>query len=212
MAKLYFFGDSYTYGTGLCDDATFNIKPSELAYPSLVGRHLNMEVENCAMGGIGNKEIFHRITHFHSAFQPDDIVVVMWTCAQRAMFLNSSEPNGIRAVNYHEEDPVKSDWMQTYYKYFGSNKNAIFETSVYIALTNYYINEQIGNRILNFCTPLFGEQANGEVLSEWANVEVTPAFISPSICVDQTPCGHEGPQTHKKFAKHLSRILVDKLN
>lgn len=197
---IYFFGDSYTYGTELDADATGNIKPSELAYPHLVGKHLNVSIKNCALGGIGNKEIFHRITQ--QLFQPEDFVVVMWTTAQRQMFL-TDDKNKYNRIDYQD----LSSKVEAYYKYFNSSSNTAFESSSYIALANYYVKDLIGDRIYNLATPLYDEKE----LLDWNHVDVFPAFNNSHIVKDDCPGGHEGPKTHSKFAKVLARTLLDKI-
>jgi len=73
------------------------------------------------LGGSGNKEIFHKITQ--QSFQPEDFVVVMWTTAQRHMFLSDEYEHIYNRVDYQD----LSSKVESYYKYFNSSNNTVFD-------------------------------------------------------------------------------------
>jgi hypothetical protein len=79
MGRLVTFGCSYTYGIGLEDiyGSKKVTEPSKLAWPTLLGQLLDKTTINESAPGSGNFEIFDKIIRYN--FQPDDLVIIMWS-------------------------------------------------------------------------------------------------------------------------------------
>lgn len=93
--KLYFFGDSFTYGHGLPDCADYDPKqkiyratekPSKYAWPNLVSKELKAKHENLSLPGMSNLHIHWKLRH--TKFEIADIAVVQWSFPYRCVILN----------------------------------------------------------------------------------------------------------------------------
>ena len=85
MSRLIAFGCSHTYGHGLPDcfipPHRPGTDPSKLSWPYPLGELLNStetitSVKTC-LPGASNIEILYKVINFN--FQPDDVIVVMWS-------------------------------------------------------------------------------------------------------------------------------------
>lgn len=78
---LFFFGDSYTYGSGLrdCFDKDNCVGPvhSQWAFPTLVAATMNLPYKNLGIPGASNQQIFQSIRV--SNIKPDDVAIICWT-------------------------------------------------------------------------------------------------------------------------------------
>ena len=88
MTRLVTFGCSHTFGQALPDiwDYKKNIPiveqgPSKYAWPQLLADKLNLECVNLSIPGASSKQIWFRIVN--TKFQPNDIVIVMWSSRPR---------------------------------------------------------------------------------------------------------------------------------
>jgi hypothetical protein len=90
MKTLHLFGDSYTQGHLL--DIHFPRYPEwrefrggnlPLCWGDLLSKKLNMKMENHAIAGMSNTEIFQTICRYSNEFEKDDIVIINWTYPQR---------------------------------------------------------------------------------------------------------------------------------
>ncbi len=113
--KLWFFGDSYTYGHGLPDCAIYNcesdsydpgISPSKLGWANLVATELNKTHINLSIPGMSNLKIHWLLRH--AELDPDDIVIVQWSFATRCAILDDL----LEEVNVHSE----SELSRMFYK------------------------------------------------------------------------------------------------
>jgi len=115
MPRLITFGCSNTYGHGQVDCLEANgdpgPEPSKFAWPTHLGKLLEKkEVINMGLPGASNDTILHRLFHFD--YQPNDMVVVLWTYPDRAgHLLNKDE---VVDLAPWRTDPLSKH----YYKYF----------------------------------------------------------------------------------------------
>jgi len=95
MSRVVAFGCSYTYGQGLEDcHVEPNLpgpQPSKFAWPRLVAKELNYECVNMGTPAFSNLAILNSMLNF--TFQPDDIVLVMWSFKTRDMEFKKSDTN-----------------------------------------------------------------------------------------------------------------------
>lgn len=95
MSRLITFGCSFTWGSGLPKnigdtEETFE-GPNQYAWPQILSYKLKRECVNCSLPGCSNKLILRRIVEFK--YQPDDIVIVMWTVPLRSVIFTKDEAN-----------------------------------------------------------------------------------------------------------------------
>lgn len=90
MRTLHLFGDSFTEGHLL--DITFppykewrTYRGGELplCWGDLLSEKLNMKMNNRAIGGMSNSEIFQTICKHSDEFKKEDIVIINWTYPNR---------------------------------------------------------------------------------------------------------------------------------
>lgn len=95
MKHIVSFGCSYTYGSALpdCWEAhdTGNRagpRPSQQAWPKLLGVNCKLPVTNYAAPGASSLEILYKIINYrHSA---NDVVIVLWTRPARTVIFNDT--------------------------------------------------------------------------------------------------------------------------
>ena len=82
---LLAFGDSLTYGHGLADCCTQDLRAgpqhSRLAWPTLLADRLAMPYRNLASPGASNQRILYHLRH--SDAQAGDLVIIMWSFIER---------------------------------------------------------------------------------------------------------------------------------
>ena len=93
MHRIITFGCSFTYGSELPDcvgqpklnslSQIWDRKPSQYAWPAVLGKLMNMDVCNQSHPGASNLEILCEVLDFK--FRPDDIVVIMWSLSHREL-------------------------------------------------------------------------------------------------------------------------------
>jgi hypothetical protein len=99
--RLITFGCSFTYGHGLEDcftppDRPGNL-PSRLAWPSLLSIDLNLQLTNLSKCGSSNLEILWKILEYK--FLKDDLVIIMWSFADRDLIFQDGTAISIGAWN-----------------------------------------------------------------------------------------------------------------
>jgi hypothetical protein len=100
MGALHLFGDSFTEGHLL--DKTFHpykewklYRGGELplCWGDLLSNKLNMRMNNRAVGGMSNSEIFQKICKHSDEFEKDDIVIINWSYPSRFRWASCSDEN-----------------------------------------------------------------------------------------------------------------------
>jgi len=98
MGTLHLFGDSFTEGHLL--DKNFHpykewklYRGGELplCWGDLLSKKLNMKMNNRAVGGMSNSEIFQKICKHSNEFEKDDIVIINWTYPSRFRWASCSD-------------------------------------------------------------------------------------------------------------------------
>lgn len=89
--RLVAFGCSITYGHGLedcLDDEGHPGKfPSEFAWPAVLGKTMNLPVDNRGVAGASNLQILYNVLNYK--FLPGDVALLMWSYADRDMIFES---------------------------------------------------------------------------------------------------------------------------
>ena len=121
MRTLHLFGDSYTEGH-LLDITLPSYKEWKayrggelpLCWGDLLSEKLNMIMNNRAIGGMSNSEIFQTICKHSDEFKKDDIVIINWSYPSRFRWAScADETNGCRWVrlggNPHDGSVISED-------------------------------------------------------------------------------------------------------
>lgn len=79
--RLVTFGDSFTYGQGLDGTPTAHPMSHDQAWPCHMAESMGAQLDNQSVPGASNKLIWYMAMNYE--YQPDDIVVVAWSCNTR---------------------------------------------------------------------------------------------------------------------------------
>ena len=128
-------GCSHTYGHGLKDCFVpphgYDNNPSIYAWPNQLATLFNVDhVFNLALPGCSNKYILHSALNFK--FNPDDLVVVLWTYNDRTGIFNTQDD--YRVIAHWDSQKYSKKFMKSYY----SNYDISFQNSVYINYLKMY--------------------------------------------------------------------------
>ena len=83
MSRLIAFGCSYTWGVGLPGDGLF---PSNVSWPALVAKELNLKLINKGEPAASNTEILYEVLNFD--YKTTDTIVIMWTHTYRDLIFS----------------------------------------------------------------------------------------------------------------------------
>jgi|LauGreStaDraftv2_3_1035109.scaffolds.fasta_scaffold00190_8 hypothetical protein len=89
--RLVAFGCSFTYGDALPDTwpvHELGQTSSKFAWPAVLGKLLEVEVDNRGRSGASNFEILFNILNYD--FKSTDVVIIMWSFPDRDMLFNKS--------------------------------------------------------------------------------------------------------------------------
>lgn len=114
---VYAFGDSYTFGYDLSDFDGSN--PSKKTYAALIANALNTDYSCHAMGSYANNAVSRQIISNIDRMTDKDLVLTMWTFANRREFLFDGEL-GFRSVTpswNHEFSNCYYKWLDTSQSY-----------------------------------------------------------------------------------------------
>lgn len=101
LSRVVGFGCSMTYGHGLPDCYNYETgdpgpNPSELAWPSLTAKILQVDVLNRAKCGASNKEILHRL--LNTSLTSSDIVIIQWSFPARHCIIEAEDIHGVKQI------------------------------------------------------------------------------------------------------------------
>jgi len=193
FSKLICSGCSFTSGYGLTD--------SKKSWPYLLGKKLNLPVENLAREGMGNEYIFNSII---DADIKNGLVVVCLTDYNRVEFIYTrnkktftSIPNGI----FHQDflNLFFKDFYDEEYYFERFERNLkLFETFMNYHNVKYFMfdswekNKKIKNPSKNYL---------------WHGKKTMVDFTYPH----KLPDGHPNETAHEIMAEKLFKIILDKI-
>jgi len=143
MNRLISFGDSFTWGTDLpdCNDH----QASQLTWPALLAKHLNLKYKCLAQPGSSNSSILRQI--LNTDIQSSDLVIINWTWIDRWDFYNQTTWETLRP------DTNDSPFYKFYYKYFQSELWDKFETlkniQIAFSLVDNYISTAVDPLVID---------------------------------------------------------------
>jgi hypothetical protein len=200
MSRLITFGCSFTWGTALPDESGSRlgdpIKESKQNWPYILSRKLERSLINLGMSGASNKEIARNVLEFK--YQPDDLVVVMWTIPLRSIiFHKKSDRTDYRyhiSNNIHPKDKMfymlhsEFDLEYTDMMYVASALSYLERNNIL------YINSTIGN----FWT----------IKPMWFESYCPKISFGPENIVDYAlDNAHPGLRSHRQMARQFLAIV-----
>lgn len=219
--RILCFGDSFTYGYGM-PDTDDKGPPSLLAYPQLLAHEFNCSVLNLASPGASNKEIWNIM--LQTQYCPSDIVSIMWSLPARTCIITTPQEDPETSDKWRIAEHVSGGfwnkhqtslgpWMAepdsgsdsclmelatAYYKNVHNDVDADISTQLYMSHIDLYL-KSIGIKTVihsliphESIKPLF-----------WNKDKKILKFIPKDAVAD----GHAGPESHKEFAKIVSKYI-----
>jgi hypothetical protein len=209
MKRLIAFGCSHTWGDSLSVDQNGveckNLPPHKKSWPYILGNLLGRETINISYPGESNKAISHKIFNFK--FEPDDIVIPLWTQVGRYCKIGDIKASYVE--NYTRfntwyiirDDKISKAYFRDYHT-FGDEYYQIFS---YIQSINFtmipkvasFINCYSSDEVLNFM------KTNSKLIN-YFSISFFEGYYKYGRGVDGT---HLGSKAHQKFAEDLYRVL-----
>ena len=211
MKRLIAFGCSNTYGEALYDifDQEYNSCTSEYAWPNVLAGKVDKQCVNMGECGASNKKICYNIHNFD--FQPDDIVVIMWTYLNRSCILHKNPERIIRLAAFdiakrRDELPenangklskmffkmFENDFESCYVHYCRVNLAKTFLDN--LGLINLHISPIKKNSILDCQAP------------RWNQVDIKNFYRYTNIDRAEDNI-HPGVKSHKAIASEIFKLL-----
>lgn len=203
MQRLITFGCSFTYGVGLPDccgkdngPPPKSMPPSQLGWPAILAKNLGVELVNCGSDGASNLEILCNILSFN--FEPDDVVVVMWTMHPRDMFFTKSfSPKyNFKQLGMWCTGRIATKWMEKLDDRDMATKSWIYmhHADLFLKEKNLqYIHYPAFYRQFEDCKPKF--------------VNIYNLYKNGIQLVDKAPDSHPGPKSNLLTANVILEIL-----
>jgi hypothetical protein len=154
MTKLKSFGCSFFYGSDLSDCT--NHTPSQLTWPALIAKQLNLNYECWARPGQGNFKIYCDIL---AHCEQDSVCLINWTWIDRVDYVDHCE-------TWQTLRPADENALQTfYYKNIHSQIVDMVSNASYIVLAAQHLHEQGIPYVMTYMDHLLFETVD----PEWHN-------------------------------------------
>lgn len=193
--KLWFFGDSYTFGHGLPDCSIYNCEfdsydpgpvPSKLGWANIVATRTGLPHVNLSLPGMSNLKIHWTMRHV--VFEPNDIVITQWSFPTRCVILdNEMEEMYTWATNNNSENFFKAHSLLD-----------LERRSLLIIEHTELLLKSLGVKYAAFANTSF--DANMHAYSEILDYE--DQFI-----IDRAPDMHPGIESNKAWAEQVLKLL-----
>jgi hypothetical protein len=208
--RLIAFGCSLTYGHGLpdCWDPVEQQpldKSSSFAWPEVVAKNLNLTCINTSFPGASNKEILFKIQNFN--FNPDDIVVILWTFPGRSCIIQNSNDvivnNKFDNTVFKRIIPNSNDHDSKGFYISYDDVDALVDSYTRIEYANLYFKSR-GIKAFHFIT-----EERLVANFSWFTTKLEVTYMSeikkhlPLALDDQ----HPGKHAHYKFAEEVIAII-----
>jgi hypothetical protein len=211
--RLLSFGCSYTYGQGLSDcwdekKLNYGPSPSKFAWPSLLGKDLDLEVYNFGIPGASNKHIWYTI--LNTEIFKNDIVVILWSYTLRHCFFKDDLsiqrllPSDVgRQYKYENEKWTTHHFDETkfYYKNFYSNLDSSIESIGRIDHINYYLKSK-NVSCYHFCV----EDITLKTPVHWNNCVIYPVQFDQTLDIALDGL-HPGEESQKNLSNYMLKII-----
>lgn len=199
MKTLWTYGCSWTQGSCLADNSIFEdndwdfdeYKTSKYSWPSILSKKLKLICNNKGKGGNSNQKILQNIVDDCDTWQPDDIIIIMWSGYTRFLFYEDKE--GTNLVS-------NIDDVSFYKSYLKEISKTDFFDSKYKTLYYMKTAEKLHKNVIHTCTD-FGNIELTELNT--VNFYKNP-YINDCKALDKS---HPGQEWHKNTANFLEGIL-----
>ncbi len=194
--KLWFFGDSFTYGYGLPDCVIYNYEldfydsgliPSKLGWANIVSQTLNLEHINMSLPGMSNLKIHWKIRNVK--FSPEDIVITQWGFPTRCAILDD-DITDIYAW-------PKNEPSDTFFRVHSPLD--LERRSLMVVEHTELLMKSLGIKYISFANRAFN--ANMHAYSEIADYEEN--FTVDTAIDDE----HPGIESNRRWATQVTQIL-----
>jgi lysophospholipase L1-like esterase len=209
--KLYTFGCSFTYGTGLKDcwagDYKSGPRPSRYAWPTRLSRSLRIPVfYNFSKSGSSNKRIAQ--TALQRQYDSDDVIIFLWTMPGRDTIFDQDPHNSWDLFPHGRAEPKHI--QKQYHKYiaYHSDYSLMITEYMHMNLADRHCRDYTNN-VFHFAVPEIYEQYqfdwNRVQLLDYANLE----FSKHGAALDGA---HPDESAHHAWANRVSDIVKPLLN
>lgn len=231
MKRLIAFGDSFTFGYELHEEADSATVPHLQAWPNQLAVPFKLDpaqVVNISVPGISNKAIWYNVTHFD--FQPGDSVFICWSYPERYTSLSNYVDTSLGTdifLRRHDEYLINvrttditnrtDKSMTNFYKYF-SDIDALHSTMLYMDHAHTVVSKagaqlyHLGVPFVEFYKQLSGNHYNDDItlIPSWFNISML-ATMDPERLAKNKVCesGHLNVSGHIAFAKRIYTLLTN---
>jgi hypothetical protein len=209
MQRLIAFGASNTYGQGLedchvppCDPGP---SPSKFAWPSILSQQMGLECKNMSDPGASNAHIIEELLKFK--FEPDDIIVVMWTDPYRDI-LHKNEKETITLAHWQQDPSINiKEWVLLHNDYDMSLRSwkTIHHAYVYLKLLGnqfYMLTDNKGTEFIS-TKPAWASEI------EFPNIYMSDIRKTYPVALDGR---HPGFEAHAMLANLIYQNIYDHEN
>ena len=194
MLNLVTFGCSVTAGFGLND-------PDKEAWPAVLSKLMNRNVENKGVSGSSNKEIL--LTILNHKFDHEDIVVVGWTFINRS-FLFEDRGSIKKIGNW-----VESDTREKYYC-LHNDYDLYANTILSIHHADLFLRTKLKNVLhTHFDTDITSDKISVPLVQ---SLKIKSLYLPPVFIDYAKDDIHPGPKTHEVIANTINKELYDRKN
>lgn len=199
--KLWFFGDSYTYGHGLPDCAIYNSKldfydagltPSKLGWANIVATRTGLLHANMSLPGMSNLRIHWTMRNIK--FDPDDIVITQWSFPSRCVILDDN----LQDI-YAWPETEQSKWFYSVHSPLDLERRSLL-----IVEHTELLMKSLGVKYVSFANRIF--RANMHAYSEISDYQEN--FVVDNA-VDNI---HPGVESNRLWAEQVLKIIKYKFN
>lgn len=199
--RLWFFGDSYTYGHGLPDCAIYNseldfydagLVPSKLGWANIVATRTGLPHINMSLPGMSNLKIHWKLRNTN--FDSKDIVIVQWSFPTRCVILDDDLED-----IYTWPETERSKWF-----YSAHSPLDLERRSLLIVEHTELLMKSLGMKYIAFANRPF--KANMHAYSEISDYQ--DHFVVDKA-IDNI---HPGVKSNHSWAEQVSKILKYKFN
>lgn len=194
--KLWFFGDSFTYGHGLSDCAIYNaaldfydagLTPSKLGWANIVSQTLGLEHINMSLPGMSNLKIHWKIRN--AKFEPDDIVIAQWSFPTRCAILDDDMTD----IYVWPKTEISENFYRVHTPLDLERRSLIIVEHTELLM------KSLGVKYVAFANRAF--DANMHAYSEISDYQSN--FVVDTAIDD----GHPGVESNRRWATQVTQIL-----
>jgi len=195
--RIVVFGSSDTYGAHLVDcdpDTQTEIRPSENAWPNILGEKFIKPVKNLATPGASNREILLSI--LTSDICETDLVLVCWSFVNRTYIVDDTQ--SLIRIYPH----LKTSEAEQFYRLYDIN-NLVYNTFLDISHANLFI---LNNKcsVYNFYTDPLLNMYNNPVQISNPLLYMNKVNLTIDRATDNK---HPGLKSHVNIANWVYNIL-----